>query len=98
MPFSAFLLEPSADAASKLKLSFVVMDSPKTQLNTPIFMSLVILICWTIWTTRNDLIFQEIQPSIVECRAYFRKELVLLMHRVRDKHKLVLEEWISSFG
>ncbi|PUZ56571.1 hypothetical protein GQ55_5G331700 [Panicum hallii var. hallii] len=75
---------------------FKIMDSLKIQLNTPNFMSIIILLCWTIWTSRNDLFFHGIQPSLIGYRAFFRKELV--MHQVRPKHKLSLEEWINSFG
>ena len=74
---------------------FDIIESFKYQLNTPIFMSLIIMHCWTTWTTRNDLIFQGIQPSMGQCRSSFRKEVTLLLHRVSIKHKLFLEEWIK---
>ena len=77
---------------------FDIIESLKFQLNSPIFMSLIILLCWTIWITRNDLIFQGIQPSMGQCRNYLRKELTMLLHRVNIKHKLFLEEWIISLG
>ena len=37
---------------------FLAVDSFKSQLHTPHFMNIVILLCWSIWLTRNDLIFQ----------------------------------------
>ena len=77
---------------------FGTIENIKSQLSSSIFMSLSILLCWTIWTARNDLIFQGIQPSLGQCRATFKKELLLLMHRVKAKHKPQLEEWISYFG
>ena len=77
---------------------FDIIESLKFQLNSPIFMSLIILLCWTIWITRNDLIFQGIQPSMGQCRNYLRKELTMLLHRVNIKQKLFLEEWIISLG
>ena len=77
---------------------FGTIESIKAQISSPMFMSLIILLCWTIWTARNELIFQGIQPSLGQCRATFKKELALLMHRVKAKHKPQLEEWISSFG
>lgn len=64
---------------------FEVVEDSKAQLHTPIFMSLVILLCWTIWTTRNHLIFQGVQPSLQRYREVFRKELLLLQHRVGTK-------------
>lgn len=77
---------------------FVAVDSFKSQLHIPLFMNLVILLCWSIWLSRNDLIFQGLQASIANCRSVFEKELVLLIHRVKNKHKTLLEEWIALFG
>jgi len=77
---------------------FGTIENIKAQISSPMFMSLIILLYWTIWTARNELIFQGIQPSLGQCRATFKKELALLMHRVKAKHKPQSEEWISSFG
>ena len=75
---------------------FDIMESLKSQINSSIFMSLIVSICWTIWMARNDLDFQGIQPSVVRCRNNEKNSL--LMHRVRTNHKPALEEWISFFG
>ncbi|PUZ51760.1 hypothetical protein GQ55_6G215300 [Panicum hallii var. hallii] len=81
-------LPPQADI-------FEVIDSFKIQLHTPIFMNIVTLLCWSI--SRNDLIFQGLQPSSSNCLMVFKKELMLLVHRVKSKHKSLLEEWIAIF-
>ena len=39
----------------------------KDQLNSPFFMDAIILVCWTIWSARNDLIFRGIRPIAEEC-------------------------------
>jgi hypothetical protein len=52
---------------------FDIMESLKTQLNTSIFMSIVILLCWTIWTTRNDLIFQEFNLQLLNVEPRLEK-------------------------
>ena len=77
---------------------FLAIESFKSQLHTPLFMNFIILLCWSIWISRNDLIFQGLHPSINSCRRIFETELVLLGHRVSSKHKALLEEWIASFG
>jgi hypothetical protein len=41
---------------------FEAIDSFKIQLHTPIFINIVTLLFWGIWISRNDLIFQGLQP------------------------------------
>jgi len=77
---------------------FLAIESFKSQLHTPLFMNFIILLCWSIWISRNDLIFQGLHPSINSCRRIFETELVLLGHRVSSKHKALLEEWIACVG
>ena len=76
--------------------TFEVLENIKEQLHTPIFMNIIILMCWTIWEC--GLIFQGTRPSISRCREAVKKELVLLQHRVKSKHKNQLEERINFFG
>lgn len=68
----------------------------RASLNSQFFMSAVILICWSIWTTRNNLIFKGIPPSIVGAQATFRKELLLLQHRVKPSASLPFDQWFQS--
>ena len=35
----------------------------------------LVLICWMIWTARNDLIFKEVQLNVLDCKFLFLKEL-----------------------
>ena len=44
--------------------AFEAIDSFKLQLNTSLFMHIVILMCWGIWISWNDLIFHGLQPSL----------------------------------
>ena len=76
---------------------FSTIDSFKAQLHTLVFMNIVILLCWSIWISRNDLIFQGLQPSTDSCRRVFKTELMMLLHWVKSKHKTFLEEWIALF-
>jgi len=56
----------------------------KDQINSQFFMVAIILMCWTIWLARNELIFNGNQVSIQDCRRIFLKEtrLVKLMNFV----------------
>jgi hypothetical protein len=85
-----FLHWPFARACWELLHLDVPLDSSfpeivtffKVNLQTEFFMIGVILMCWVIWTARNDLIFRGIQPNLQICRALFLKEVLLLSTRV----------------
>ncbi|KAF8689582.1 hypothetical protein HU200_041757 [Digitaria exilis] len=50
---------------------FAPVDTLKSQLQVLFFMDVVILLCWTIWMARNDLIFRGIQPTIQNSKVTF---------------------------
>lgn len=69
----------------------------KQLLSVPYAMEIIILTCWAIWTTRNDHIFQHIQPSIYRCRKKLKEELKWIIYRVKRKEYSGFEAWIKSF-
>jgi len=58
---------------------FQALQSFKDQLHVPFFMEVIILMCWTIWKARNDLILQWSNPTLQISKGYIRMELVLLL-------------------
>lgn len=70
----------------------------KDQLRSRFFMATLILMAWSIWTVRNKLIFKGIQPSIEAVKACFQKELLLLMHRVKENLQEEFIQWTQSLG
>jgi hypothetical protein len=56
----------------------------------------VILMCWTIWTSRNDLIFKGIPPEIGTARGFFLNEILLLVHRVKSRNSISFEQWTQN--
>jgi hypothetical protein len=44
-------------------------------------MEIIILMAWSIWTTRNDWIFNNIDPSVENCKQKFISEFSLMMHK-----------------
>ena len=50
-----------------------IMDSLAAQLRTPIFMNILILLCWTIWCTRNGVIFDNQSASLPSCKVFFQE-------------------------
>jgi len=65
-------------------------------IHSQFFMETTILLCWAIWTTRNALIFNEIQPEITTSRAVFVKELKMLMHRVNSRSNQAFDQWLQQ--
>jgi hypothetical protein len=58
-------------------------------------MEIIILMTWSIWTTRNDWIFNETDPSVASCRRKFISEFRLAL--LKDKPRVAaMESWISS--
>jgi len=55
----------------------------KDQMHSQFFMIAVILMSWTIWKARNELIFNNNQFGIQECKNYFFKEVKLVSLRVK---------------
>ena len=73
-----------------------VVASFRRQLNVTFFMEIIILGCWGIWMTHNDFIFRQIDPSVQNCRAHFKKELALAVHRAKNSIVDILKEWIDN--
>ena len=59
----------------------------KTHLQTDFF-NAVILMCWTIWGARNNIIFNGRHQSINVCRRVFMEELTLTSLRAKAKQPL----------
>jgi hypothetical protein len=68
----------------------------KDRMRSQFFLAAVILICWSIWSARNDLIFKGIQPTIGNAIRLFQKEILLLLHRVKARLKVQFEQWIQG--
>lgn len=66
----------------------------KQQLNTPFFMEVIILMAWSIQKCRNGLNFENISPTVETCKAKFKKELLLVIQRAREKYDSA--EWLPQ--
>jgi len=62
-----------------------IVNEMRDNLQTQFFMLAIILLCWAIWTSRNDLIFKGIQPSLQVCKGTFLREIKLLSNRVNSR-------------
>jgi hypothetical protein len=64
--------------------------------NVSFALDFFILICWAIWSMRNDVIFQNKHPSVDDCRRVVIVESLLLLHRTKNSVTTLLESWINS--
>lgn len=71
------------------------VNALKTQLDSRFFMETITLICWVIWTARNELIFRGNQMSLTDCKDFFFKEGKLLKLRVKAGLSTLFDQWIE---
>jgi len=51
---------------------------------------------WAIWTARNDLIFNDIQPSVNNVKETFTKEIKLLIFGIKSSISDIFDLWIQN--
>jgi hypothetical protein len=50
---------------------FQILESFRAQLNVSFFMEIIIIMCWSIWTVRNNLVFRGEEVTIQKVQACF---------------------------
>ena len=68
----------------------------KEKLNVPFYMEIIILGSWAIWISRNNKIFENIQPSFQGWKHIYFEELKLLSHRIKAKYAAEFNIWLTS--
>ena len=68
----------------------------KEKLKVPFFMEIIILGSWAIWISRNNKIFENIQPSFQGWKHIYFEELKLLSHRIKAKYAAEFNIWLTS--
>jgi hypothetical protein len=68
----------------------------RMRLQSQFFMVVVILMCWSIWNSRNDLIFKNIRPQVQVCKGNFINEIKLVVHRVKPSLLPSFELWLQN--
>lgn len=70
----------------------------KGQLNLLFHMEIMVTMCWVIWMTRNDIIFNNnIAHSVLRCREVFKKEFALVVIRAKSHLHPHIHEWLDNF-
>jgi len=75
-----------------------IFSQIKDQLASPFAMDAIILLSWSIWNLRNELIFSGTQISLASCRRSLLKELSLLQHRMKPALRPQFSQWLSRLG
>lgn len=70
----------------------------KQQLSNSFFMEIIIIMTWSIWTTINDWIFREVDPTVQNCKRKFIEECSLLKYRLKSDHLPLLETWLQRIS
>jgi hypothetical protein len=63
-----------------------VLESFKSQLKVSFFMEIIVLMCWSIWSVRNNLIFRGEATSLDGCKRCFKEVFGLVILRTKKKH------------
>jgi hypothetical protein len=74
-----------------------IIESFRNQLNLPFFMEIIITMCWSIWTMRNDAIFRGIPHSVHRCKLFFRKEFARIILRAKATFHPLIDSWLGTF-
>ena len=61
-------------------------------------MEVIILMAWTIWRSRNDLIFRQVNPSILLALQNFKVELQILLLMAKRSYFPGLDQWIANLN
>ena len=81
---------------NSLDLEFL-LQSFKSQLRVPFFVEVIVTMCWSIWSMRNDAIFNNLAPSLQRCKMVFRKEFALVILRGKAKFHPLVDQWLEVF-
>ena len=68
----------------------------RMQLNVPFFMEIIIVMSWSIWAIKNDVVFRGIPASSLRCSQIFKHTFSLLLWRAKKKYFPSIELWLEQ--
>jgi hypothetical protein len=75
---------------------FQILKQIKLKLGVPFFMEVIILLCLSIWHTRNQWMFEGVHPTIQDCRRHFITEFSLVLLRAKHQHLQDMMNWMEA--
>lgn len=74
-----------------------IFEAFKAQLQIPFFLEIIVTMCWSIWTVRNDAIFRGLPISIRSCKMIFKSEFALVILRAKYSFHPDIDLWLEAF-
>jgi hypothetical protein len=65
--------------------AFDALQSLRQQISQLFFMEIIILLSWSIWTSRNNLIFKNEAFSVDGAKDFFKKEFGMVIDWAKTK-------------
>jgi len=78
--------------------TFQNITAIKDQLQNRFFMIATILMCWTIWKVKNELIFNNNQLGLQEAKTLFLKEVGVVSNRIKSQLKQDFLLWLQNLS
>ena len=75
---------------------FSMIQNARQSFNKPFFMEIFIIAAWGIWKQRNNMIFDQKQPSLHSWKKTFADEVLLQANRIKEDLRTELLEWTIS--
>jgi hypothetical protein len=96
MQFCQSLLELNWGLCHHHKTNFPNLQTDQGKAMCAFFpIEVIILMTWSVWTTRNDWMFNNIDPQVQNCKRRFLSEFSLFLHRVRPDKISAMEVWMN---
>jgi hypothetical protein len=73
-----------------------IFQSFRLQLGVAFFMEVIIVMSWSIWTLRNDVIFRGIPASTLRGAEIFKDIFGLLLWRAKKKYFPAISSWLEQ--
>jgi hypothetical protein len=61
------------------------------------FMGIIVTMCWSIVTVRNDAIFQHVQPSVHHCKTTSPREFAEVILRAKQSSSPLFAQWLEAY-
>ena len=75
-----------------------ILDRFRSILQVPFFMEIIILMSWSIWVTRNALIFDAVAPTVQSTIEIFKYNFAMVIHRAKRKYAPLMSIWLENYN